>query len=124
MNKRHYFYVPLFGIVRIVCRNSAHHGRSVWRNTDVPLGIPGSLALLADVKVPLAAVQGGVRRLAGFIERYQPLFYRTEQRHWAEVVLEGRLSNLERKTNEPIARQGWRGTQAGAKVRRRRQMVR
>ncbi len=66
---------------------------------------PEALALLADVKVPLAAVQGGVRRLAGFIERYQPLFYRTEQRHWAEVVLEGRLSNLERKTNEPIARQ-------------------
>ncbi len=56
---------------------------------------PEALALLADVKVPLAAVQGGVRRLAGFIERYQPLFYRTEQRHWAEVVLEGRLSNLD-----------------------------
>jgi SRSO17 transposase len=69
------------------------------------LETPEALALLADAVVPLPAVQGGVRRLAGFIERYQPLFYRTEQRHWAEVVLEGRLSNLERKTNEPIARQ-------------------
>ena len=65
---------------------------------------PEALALLAEAEVPLAAVQGGVRRLAGFIERYQPLFYRTEQRHWAEVVLEGRLSNLERKSGHKSLR--------------------
>jgi SRSO17 transposase len=53
----------------------------------------------------LEAVQGGLRRLTRFLERYLPWFYRKEQRHWACIVLEGRLSNLERKTNEPIARQ-------------------
>jgi SRSO17 transposase len=69
------------------------------------LETPEAVALLEEAVVPPEAVQGGVRRLAGFIERYQPWFYRAEQRHWAEVVLEGRLSNLQRKTNEPIARQ-------------------
>src|SRR5271156_2726009 len=69
------------------------------------LETPEALTLLDEAVVPVEAVQGGVQRLAGFIERYLPWFYRKEQREWAVVVLEGRLSNLERKTNEPIARQ-------------------
>jgi SRSO17 transposase len=64
-----------------------------------------ALDLLDEAVVSVEAVQGGLRRLAGFIQRYLPWFYRAEQRHWAVVVLQGRLSNLERKTNEPIARQ-------------------
>jgi SRSO17 transposase len=72
------------------------------------LHTPEALALLEEAVVPVQAVQGGLRRLAGFIERYLPRFYRTEQRELACVVLEGRLSNLERKTNEPIARQARR----------------
>jgi SRSO17 transposase len=69
------------------------------------LETPEALTLLDEAVVPVEAVQGGVQRLAGFIERYLPWFYRKEQRQWAVVVLQGRLSNLERKTNEPIARQ-------------------
>src|SRR5271156_3314566 len=72
------------------------------------LETPEAIALLEEAVVPVEAVQGGVRRLAGFIERYLPWFYRKEQRELAVVVLEGRLSNLERKTNEPIARQAKR----------------
>jgi SRSO17 transposase len=72
------------------------------------LETPKALALLEEAVVPLEAVQGGLRRLAGFLERYLPWFYRKEQRALAGVVLEGRLSNLERKTNEPIARQAGR----------------
>jgi SRSO17 transposase len=69
------------------------------------LETPEALALLEEAVVPLEAVQGGLRRLTRFLERYLPWFYRKEQRVWARVVLEGRLSNLKRKTNEPIARQ-------------------
>ena len=72
------------------------------------LETPEALALLDEAVVPLQAVRGGLRRLAGFIDRYLPLFYRNEQRELAVVVLEGRLSNLARKTNEPIARQAGR----------------
>jgi len=72
------------------------------------LEMPEAVALLDEAVVPVAAVQGGLHRLAGFIERYLPRFYRKEQRELACVVLEGRLSNLPRKTNEPIARQAQR----------------
>jgi SRSO17 transposase len=43
--------------------------------------------------------------LGRFLERYLPLFYRKEQRENARLVIEGRLTHLERKTCEPIARQ-------------------
>lgn len=72
------------------------------------LQAPEALALLDEAVIPVEALYGGLRRLAGFIERYLPRFYRKEQRELAVVVLEGRLSNLERKTNEPIARQAHR----------------
>src|SRR5262249_55845692 len=42
-------------------------------------------------------------RLEIFLRRYLPRFYRVEQHELARVVLEGKLSKLERKTSEPIA---------------------
>jgi SRSO17 transposase len=72
------------------------------------LETPEARALLEEAVVPLEAVQGGLGRLSRFLERYLPWFQRAEQRDLARVVLEGRLSNLERKTAEPIARQAGR----------------
>lgn len=62
-------------------------------------------ALLKDAEVDASSVRGCRRRLTKFLERYLPLFYRKEQRINARRVIEGRLSHLERKTCEPIARQ-------------------
>src|SRR5579884_1134848 len=64
---------------------------------------PEAQALLADAVVSPAAVRGCAGRLERFLQRYLPLFYREEQRELAEVVVQGRLSRLERKTSEPIA---------------------
>ena len=64
---------------------------------------PTAQALLSDADVSAADVRGGRRRLEGFLQRYLPRFYREEQRELALVVLQGKLSNLERKTSEPIA---------------------
>lgn len=60
-------------------------------------------ALLAEAEVTADAVRGCKERLTCFLERYLPLFYRVEQRELAQVVIEGKLSNLQRKTSEPIA---------------------
>jgi SRSO17 transposase len=60
-------------------------------------------ALLADADVSAATVRGCSHRLRRFLARYLPCFYRIEQRALAEVVIEGKLSTLERKTAEPIA---------------------
>lgn len=64
---------------------------------------PEALALLADAEVSAAAVCGCRDHLERFLQRYLPLFYRQEQRELAQVVIQGRLSKLERKTSEPIA---------------------
>jgi SRSO17 transposase len=64
---------------------------------------PEALALLQDAEVSAAAVRGCQNRLQQFLQRYLPCFYREEQRDWAEVVIQGKLSKLERKTSEPIA---------------------
>ena len=64
---------------------------------------PQAQALLADAQVAAADVSGCSQRLEGFLRRYLPRFYRREQRELAQVVLQGKLSNLERKTSEPIA---------------------
>src|SRR5467141_853505 len=64
---------------------------------------PTAQALLADAEVPPLAVAGCRRRLECFLQRYLPRFYRIEQHELARVVLQGKLSNLERKTSEPIA---------------------
>jgi len=71
---------------------------SLWEHPQVQ-------SLLADAHVTAGQVQGCRGRLGGFLERYVPLFYRTEQGHNARIVVEGLLSGLERKTAEPIARE-------------------
>ena len=60
-------------------------------------------ALLADAEVTAASVRTCKDRLTHFLKRYLPLFYREEQRELAGVVLQGKLSGLQRKTSEPIA---------------------
>jgi len=65
---------------------------------------PKAQALLADAELSDDDVAGCRDRLTAFLERYLPLFYRQEQRELARLVVEGRLSDLERKTSEPIAR--------------------
>lgn len=69
---------------------------------------PMAQALLADAEVSAAAVRGCSQRLERFLHRYLPRFYREEQRDLARVVLQGKLSKLERKTSEPIAYQAGR----------------
>jgi SRSO17 transposase len=69
---------------------------------------PKAQALLADAEVSPAAVRGCQERLQRFLRRYLPKFYREEQRALAQVVLQGKLSHLERKTSEPIAYQAGR----------------
>jgi SRSO17 transposase len=69
---------------------------------------PTAQALLADAEVSAAAVAGCPRRLERFLQRYLPRFYRVEQHDLARVVLQGKLSGLQRKTSEPIASQAGR----------------
>jgi SRSO17 transposase len=69
---------------------------------------PTAQALLADAEVSAVAVAGCRRRLDSFLRRYLPRFYRAEQHELARVVLQGKLSALQRKTSEPIAYQAGR----------------
>src|SRR5262245_11285295 len=69
---------------------------------------PTAQALLADAEVSAADVTGCRCRLECFLQRYLPRFYRVEQHELARVVLQGKLSNLQRKTSEPIAYQAGR----------------
>jgi SRSO17 transposase len=64
---------------------------------------PRAQALLADAEISAASVRGCSQRLQRFLQRYLPRFYRVEQRALAEIVIQGKLSKLERKTTEPIA---------------------
>jgi SRSO17 transposase len=64
---------------------------------------PEARALLADATVTPDAVRDRTDRLAPFLRRYLPKFYRAEQRVNATRVVRGLLSGLERKTCEPIA---------------------
>jgi SRSO17 transposase len=64
---------------------------------------PKAQELLMDAEVTAEAVRGCRDRLTDFLRRYLPLFYREEQRELAAVVIQGKLSNLQRKTSEPIA---------------------
>jgi SRSO17 transposase len=69
---------------------------------------PTAQALLADAEVSADAVAGCCCRLDSFLRRYLPRFYRVEQHELARVVLQGKLSGLQRKTSEPIAYQAGR----------------
>ncbi len=64
---------------------------------------PDARALLEDATVTPADVRACQEHLTDFLKRYLPLFYRRELRELAQVVIQGRLSALERKTSEPIA---------------------
>ncbi|HZR50782.1 MAG TPA: IS701 family transposase [Streptosporangiaceae bacterium] len=66
---------------------------------------PQAQALLADAVLTPAAVRSCQEHLTEFLQRYLPLFYRREQRDLATLVIQGRLSGLQRKTSEPIAHQ-------------------
>jgi len=66
---------------------------------------PEAQELLADADVSPLAVRGCSERLTRYLARYLPLFGRAELREHARLAVEGRLSGLERKTSEPIARE-------------------
>lgn len=64
---------------------------------------PQAQALLDEAEITARDIQGCEERLADFVERFLPFFYRKEQRENAGVVVRGLLSDLDRKTCEPIA---------------------
>jgi len=64
---------------------------------------PAAQALLNDALVSPEQLQEFGQRLLPFLQRYTPLFQRSEQRAHAQMILEGKLSSLSRKTSEPIA---------------------
>jgi SRSO17 transposase len=66
---------------------------------------PQAQALLQDAVLTSAAVVSCRERLEEYLQRYLPWFYRQEQRDAARVILQGKFTNLQRKTSEPIARQ-------------------
>src|SRR5437868_2184316 len=59
--------------------------------------------LQADRETSRTDVSGCRHRLESFLHRYLPRLYRNEQHQMARVVLQGKLSNLQRNTSEPIA---------------------
>lgn len=61
--------------------------------------------LLNDATLTASTVRGCRRRVTAFLERYLPCFGRRELRDHAVRVLRGKLSALNRKTCEPIARE-------------------
>jgi SRSO17 transposase len=67
---------------------------------------PQAQELLAQATVEPDSLRGCIASLTRFLQRYLPLFYREEQRRHAEVILQGKLSGLQRKTTEPIAIEG------------------
>jgi SRSO17 transposase len=64
---------------------------------------PAAQELLAQTDVEPGTVRRCAQHLTRFIQRYLPFFYRDEQRQHAEVILQGKLTGLQRKTTEPIA---------------------
>jgi SRSO17 transposase len=59
--------------------------------------------MLQDCQVQADWVEGISRRLHEFVQPFTALLGRVEQRKYARVMLEGLLSDLPRKTSEPIA---------------------
>lgn len=66
---------------------------------------PKAQALLGDAVLTTEQVARIGSRIEPFLQRYYPLFQRSEQRINARHLLEGKLSSLSRKTAEPIAHQ-------------------
>jgi SRSO17 transposase len=66
---------------------------------------PDAQLLLDAAALDADAVRSCAGQLQAFAQRYLPHFARREQREHALVVLKGKLTGLQRKTTEPIARQ-------------------
>ena len=66
---------------------------------------PEAEALLGAAALTAEQVNDCSRRLHAFLPRYLALFTRSEQRDNATLILQGKLSGLDRKTSEPIANQ-------------------
>jgi SRSO17 transposase len=64
---------------------------------------PEAQTLLNDAVLTVEQVGEIGKRIESFLQRYLPLFQRSEQRTNAQHILEGKLSSLSRKTCEPIA---------------------
>jgi SRSO17 transposase len=64
---------------------------------------PAAQELLAQTEVEPSTVRRCAQHLSRFLQRYLPFFYRDEQRQHAEIILQGKLTGLQRKTTEPIA---------------------
>jgi len=64
-----------------------------------------AIALLQQATLSPQQVADCSQHLHDFLQRYLPCFQRKEQRPNAAVVLHGKLSDLQRKTSEPIAYQ-------------------
>ena len=64
---------------------------------------PQAQELLAQTEVDPDTVRRCRQHLTHFIQRYLPFFYRDEQRQHAQIILQGKLTGLQRKTTEPIA---------------------
>ena len=64
---------------------------------------PEAQALLNDAILTAEQVEEIAGRIEPFLQRYLPLFRRSEQRANARHLLEGKLTSLSRKTAEPIA---------------------
>lgn len=64
-----------------------------------------AIALLEQATLSAQQVADCQQQLPAFLQRYLPLFQRVEQRRNATVIIEGKLSDLQRKTSEPIAYQ-------------------
>jgi SRSO17 transposase len=64
---------------------------------------PEARALLADAVLSSDQLAELADRFEPFLQRYLPLFQRAEQREHVRHLLLGKLSNLSRKTCEPIA---------------------
>src|SRR5436190_19269174 len=67
------------------------------------LAHPEAQVLLNDAVLTVEQVEQLGQRIEPFLQRYLPLFARSEQRTNARHILEGKLSSLSRKTAEPIA---------------------
>jgi SRSO17 transposase len=66
---------------------------------------PQAQELLNAATITPQDVNACARRLRRFLQPFWPLFKRQEQRDNALIILEGKLSGLDRKTSEPIAHQ-------------------
>jgi len=64
---------------------------------------PKAQALLEDAVLSTEQLEELSRRVQPFLQRYLPLFQRSEQRTNASFLFRGKLSSLSRKTAEPIA---------------------